>query len=78
MSRKRKQKETKVQGIMYRDTTNGEHEVKGYTGNNWSHRNSNKKFKDKFGSHTGKTFNRRTTRDSRTWNITHNTEITAF
>jgi len=62
---------------MYIDKTNVEREMKGYTGNNWSHRNSNERFTDKFGRHTGKTFNRPTTKDSCTWNITHNTEITA-
>jgi len=45
--------------------------------NNWSHRKSNKSFKEKFGSHTRKTFNRCTTQDSSTWNITHNMESTA-
>jgi len=45
-----------------------------YIGNNWSHRNSNKRFKEKFGSHATKTFNRLTTT---TWNITHNTESAA-
>ena len=62
---------------MYRDTTNVEHEMYDYTGNNWSHRNGNKRFKDKFVSHTSKTFNIFTTQDSCTWNITHNTESTA-
>jgi hypothetical protein len=33
--------------------------------------------KEKFGSCTRKTFNRFTTKDSCTWNITHNTESTA-
>ena len=33
--------------------------------------------KEKFGSCTRKTFNRFTTKDSYTWNITHNTESTA-
>ena len=66
-----------VQQFMYRDTTNVEHEMYDYTGNNWSHRNSNKSLKQKFGSHTRKTFNRSTTKDSYTWNITHNTESTA-
>ena len=31
----------------------------------------------KFGSHTRKTFDRFTTKDSYTWDITHNTESTA-
>jgi len=36
-----------------------------------------KKLKEKFGSCTRKTFDRFTTKDSYTWNITHNTESTA-
>ena len=47
------------------------------TSNNWSHWNSNEKLKEKFGSCTRKTFDRFTTKDSYTWNITHNTESTA-
>ena len=45
-----------------------------YTGNNWSHRKSNKRFKEKFGSRTMTTFNRFTTLY---WNIAHNTESTS-
>jgi len=37
----------------------------------------NEKLKEKFGNCTRKTFSRFTTKDSYTWNITHNTEITA-
>jgi len=59
---------------MYRDTTNVEPEMYDCTSNNWSHWNSNKKLKEKFGSHTRKTFDRFATKDSCTWNITHNTE----
>ena len=59
---------------MYRNTTNVEYEMYDYTGNNWSHRNSNKGFKEKCGSYTKKKFNRITTKDSSTWNVTHNTE----
>jgi hypothetical protein len=70
-------KETKTQEFMYRDISNVEHEMYDYTASNWSHRNSNKRFKEKFGSHTRKTFNRFTTKDSYTWNTTHNTESTA-
>jgi hypothetical protein len=33
-----------------------------YTGSIWSHQNSNKRFKEKSGSHTMKTFNRLTTK----------------
>ena len=47
------------------------------TSNNWSHWNSNEKLKEKFGKYTRKTFDRFTTKDSYTWNITHNTESTA-
>ena len=32
---------------MYRDITNLEPEMSDYTGNNWNHRNSNKRFTDK-------------------------------
>jgi hypothetical protein len=39
---------------MYRDTTNVEHEMYDYTGNDWSHWNSNKRFKENFRSHTRK------------------------
>ena len=69
-------KEDKVQEFINRDTTNVEPEMYDYTSNNWSHWNSNEKLKEKFGSCTRKTFDRFTTRDSYTWNITHNTENT--
>ena len=62
---------------MYRGTANVEPEMYDCTSNNWSHWNSNGKLKEKFGSCTGKTFDRVTTKDSYTWNITHNTESTA-
>jgi hypothetical protein len=39
--------------------------------------NCNKRFKEKPESPTKKTFNTFTTKDSYTWNITYNTEITA-
>jgi hypothetical protein len=48
-----------------------------YTSNNWSNWNSNEKLMEKFESHTRKIFDRFTTKDSCTWNITHNTESTA-
>ena len=70
-------KEVKIQEFMYRDKTNVELEMYGYACNNWSHWNSNEKLKEKFGSRTGKKFGRFTTKDSYTWNITHNTESTA-
>jgi len=77
MSCKRSGKEVKIQEYMYRDTTNVEPEMCDYTGNNWSHWNSNEKLKEKFGSSTGKTFDRFTTKDSYTWNDTYNKESTA-
>ena len=47
------------------------------TNNNNNNNNNNEKLKEKFGSYTRKTFDRFTTKDSYTWNITHNTESTA-
>jgi len=70
-------KEVKIKDFMYRDTTNVEPEMYDCTSNNWSHWNCNEKLEEKFGSCTGKTFDRFTTKDSCTWNITLNTESTA-
>ena len=66
-----------IQELMYRDTTNVEPEMYDCTSNNWGHWNSNEKLKEKFGNCTRKTFDRFATKDSYTWNITHNTESTA-
>ena len=63
-------KETKIQELVHKDTANVEHEMYDYTSSNWSHWNSNKRFKEKFGSHARKTFNRFATKDSYTWNNT--------
>jgi hypothetical protein len=62
---------------MYRDKTNVEPEIYDYTNNNWSLWYSNENLKEKSGSCTRKTLDRFTTKDSYTWNITHNTESTA-
>jgi len=70
-------KEVKIQESVYRDATNVEPEMYNCTSNNWSHWNSNEELKEKFGNYTRKTFNRFTTKDSYTWNITHNMESTA-
>jgi hypothetical protein len=70
-------KEVKIQEFVHRDTTNVEPEIHDYTSNNWSHWNSNEKLRGKFGSCTTKTFDSFTTKDSYTWNITHNTGSTA-
>ena len=59
---------------MYRDTANVEPEMCDYTNNNGIVTRSLRK---KFGSCTRKTFDRFTTKDSYTWNITHTTESTA-
>jgi hypothetical protein len=48
-------KEMKIQQYMYRDTANVGPEMYDYTGNNWSHWNSNEMLKEKFGSCTRKT-----------------------
>jgi len=71
-------KEVKIQEFVYRDATNVELEMYDCTSNNWSHWNSNEKLKEKFGNSTRQTFDRFTTKDSYTWNITHNTESTAM
>jgi hypothetical protein len=65
--------EVKMQEFRYRDTTNVEPEMYDYTSYNWSHWNSNEKLKEKSGSYSRKTFDRFTTEDNYTWNITHNT-----
>jgi hypothetical protein len=70
-------KEVKIQQFMYRDTANVEPEMYGYTGNNWSHWNSNEKLKEISGSCTGKTLDRFSTKGSCTGNITHSAESTA-
>jgi hypothetical protein len=70
-------KEVKIQKFRYRGTMNVEPEMYGCTSYNWNHWNSNEKLKEKPGSYTGKTFDRFTTADSYTWNVTHNTESTA-
>jgi len=69
--------EVKIQEFMYRDTTNVEPEMHDCTSNNWSQWNSNEKLKEKFGSCARKAFDIFTTKDSYTWNITHNTGSTA-
>jgi hypothetical protein len=67
----------KIQEFMYRDTVNVEHEMYDHTSSNWNHQNSNISFKEKSGSHPRKKFNRFTTKDSYSWNITHSMESTA-
>jgi len=74
---KEAEKKLKYKCLLYRDTTNVEPEMYDCTSNNWSDWNSNKKLKEKFGNCTGKTFDRFTTKDSYTWNSTHNTESAA-
>jgi len=69
-------KEVKIQQFIYGDTTNVETEMYDCTSYNWSHWNSNEKLKEKYGNCTRKTVDRFTTKDSHTWNITHNTEST--
>ena len=62
---------------MYRDTTNVEYEMYGYIGSNGSRRKSDKRFKEKFGNHTRKVFNRFPTKDIYIRNVTHTTYSTA-
>ena len=75
---KEAEKNLKIQEFVYRDTTNVEPEKYDCTSNNWSHWNSNEKFKEKIRNYTRKPLDRFTTKDSYTWNITHNTESTAM
>jgi hypothetical protein len=58
-------------------TTNVENKMYYYTGNNWSQRKCNRRFKEKFGSHTRKNSIDSLQKNSFTWNITHNTDSTA-
>ena len=69
--------EAKIQDFTYTDIMNVEHETYDYTGTYWSNRDSNRRFKEKFGSHARDTFNRFTSKDSYAWNITHNMVSTA-
>jgi len=66
-----------MQEFICRDKTNVEPEMYDFTSNNWSRWNSNEKPKEKFRNCTRKRFDRFATKDSYTWNITHNTESTA-
>jgi len=72
-------KETKLQSVfVYRETTNVGHKMCDYAGNIWSHRNSNKRCKEKCGFRIRKTFSRIATMVRIcTSNIVHNTESTA-
>ena len=62
---------------MYRDSAQVEPEMYDHTSNNWSHWDSNEKLEEEFESCTRKTLDRFTTKDSYTWNITHNKESAA-
>jgi hypothetical protein len=62
---------------MHRDTTDVKREMCDYTRGNWSHRNSNESFKEKFRTRTGKTFSRFATEGSCTWNMTRSAESIA-
>ena len=68
---------SKIQESKYRDEMNVEHATYKYTSNKWSHRNINKRFEEKFGSHARETFNRCTKKDSYTRKIKHNMESLA-
>jgi hypothetical protein len=60
-SHKMKQKKA-TEEFMYTGAMNVEQEMYDNTSNNWSHWNSNKRFKEKFGSYTEKRFKRLTTK----------------
>ena len=59
---------------MHRGKVSVQYELYDCTGKNWSHQNSNERLKEKFGRHTRNTFNKLTTNDSCTWNITQYVE----
>jgi len=71
------EKKLKYKSLCTEKKTNVDPEMYDCTSNNWSHWNSSEKLTEKFGICTRKTFDRFTTKDSCTWNITHNTENTA-
>jgi hypothetical protein len=58
---------------MYRDKTSVQYELYDFAGKNWSHRNSNERFKEKFGRHTRKTFHRFTNKRQLYWEHHTNT-----
>ena len=67
---KEAQKKLKQKSFVYRDTSNVEHEIYNYANNSWSNRNIKKGLKKRFEAMPEKAFNRFTTKDSCTWNIT--------
>jgi hypothetical protein len=70
-------KEVKIQLFRYRDTANVDPEMCSYTGYNWSSGVVMKSLREYSGTYIRKTFDRFTSADSYTWNITHPTESTA-
>lgn len=63
-----------IQEFINGDAWNLEHEMHDHTSHNWSHWNSNR-FKEKFGRHARKTFNRYIGTHSFAWNITQNVKV---
>jgi hypothetical protein len=59
-----------MKDFINRDSTNVEPEIYDITSSNWSHLSSIEKVKEKSGSCSRKSFDRFTTKDSYTWNIT--------
>jgi hypothetical protein len=53
-----KQIRNRVQEFMYGDGTNVQCEIRDYTGKDWSPRNTENRFKEKFGIFTRTTFGR--------------------
>ena len=71
-------RESKIKDCSHKEAKNVEHEMSDYTCDIWSHRNINKSFKEKFGSHTCKhsTDSLQNT-VAYIWNITYIMESTA-
>jgi len=61
-----------VQGFVYKDTAHVEREVYDYTENKWSRQDSNKMFKERFGTIRGK----HDRFSYYNWNVTQNTGST--
>jgi len=66
-----------LQEFVCRVTANVDRELFDHTGNNWSHRNSDKIFKEKFGTHTRKILIRFTQEVRCSWEVTFDTKSIA-
>jgi hypothetical protein len=68
---KESENKLKLKKNKYRNSANVEHEMFHHTGNHWSYRNCNSRTQKISGYNTRKAFNRFSTKNSCTRNITH-------